>query len=99
MEVLENRVAYGELFPRIYWIWTFLYDKSLRVRRIFLQLLVKLQNIKSFDMNRFLVLDDFLQMMVYDRRCNSTNSINKLYVKFLYPLFWQEVVIGEASEW
>ena len=78
MEVLENRVAYGELFPRIYRIWTFLYDKSLRVRRIFLQLLVKLQNIKSFDM---------------------TNSINKLYVKFLYPLFWQEVVIGEASEW
>ena len=43
--------------------------------------------------------DDFLQMMVYDRRCNPTNSINKLYVKFLYPLFWQEVVIGEASEW
>ena len=42
-------------------------------------------------MDRFLVLDDFLQMMVYDQRCNPTNSVNKLYVKFLYPLFWQEV--------
>ena len=54
-------------------------------------MLIKLQNIKSFDMDRFLVLDDFLQMMVYDQRCNPTNSVNKLYVKFLYPLFWQEV--------
>ena len=56
MEVLDNRVSYQQLFPRLYRIWNFLFDKSLRVRRVFLQLLVKLQNIKSFDMDRFLVL-------------------------------------------
>lgn len=84
-------MAYSQLFPRIYSLWNFLFDRSLRVRRAFLQMLVKLQNIKSFDMSKFLVLDDFLQMMVYDQRCNPTNSVNKLYVKFLYPLFWQEV--------
>ena len=98
MEVLDNRVSYPQLFPRLYRIWSFIFDRSLRVRRVFLQLLVKLQNIKSFDMNRFLVLDDFLQMMVYDKRCNPNNSINKLYVKFLYPLFWQEVIEDEENE-
>lgn len=59
-------------------------------------MLVKLQNIKSFNMNSFFNLSDFLSMFVYDHQHNPANSINKLYVRFLYPLFWKEV---GASEW
>lgn len=89
--MLENRLVYKVLFPHIRKLWAFLFDRSLRVRKSFLQLLIKLQNIKSFDLSAFFVLDDFLQMLRYDHTANPTNSINRLYIKFLTPLFWKEV--------
>ena len=47
--------------------------------------------------------DDCRYCIQIDRRGNSDMvtdiySINKLYVKFLYPLFWQEVTVERASE-
>lgn len=92
IEVLENKLTYSVLFPRLKKCWPFIFDKSIRVRRVFLQMLVKLQNIKSFDMTSFFVLGDFLSMFVYDHQHNPANSINKLYARFLYPMFWKEVV-------
>ena len=61
-------------------------------------MLVKLQNIKSFNMNSFFNLSDFLSMFVYDHQHNPANSINKLYVRFLYPLFLKEVGASEGCE-
>ena len=72
-------------------LWCFIFDKNLRIRRLFLQLLIKLQNIKSFDMTSFLSIQDFLTMFLYDYSTNPANSITKLYLKFLFPLFWKEV--------
>lgn len=95
--MLENRLIYKVLFPHIRKLWAFLFDRSLRVRRSFLQLLIKLQNIKSFDLSAFFVLDDFLQMLRYDHTTNPTNSINRLYIKFLTPLFWKEVRFVHCS--
>lgn len=91
LELLDNRLVYKVLFPRLAPLWPFVFDRSLRVRRCFLQLLVKLQNIKSFDLERFFVLDDFLQMLRFDHAANPTNSINRLYLRFLTPLFWRDV--------
>ncbi|CBK21100.2 uncharacterized protein [Blastocystis hominis] len=91
LELLDNRLVYKVLFPHIAKLWPFLFDRSLRVRKSFLQLLIKLQNIKSFDLSAVFVLDDFLRMLRFDHTANPTNSINRLYTKFLTPLFWKEV--------
>ena len=97
IEVLDNKLTYSALFPRLQKCWPFIFDKSIRVRRVFLHLLAKLQHIKSFDMGSFFVLGDFLVMFVYDHQHNPANSINKLYVRFLYPLFWKEVSLTACS--
>lgn len=82
---------YSVLFPRIMKLWCFIYDKNIRIRRLFLQMLIKLQNIKSFDMSTFFCVSDFLNMLLYDYYTSPANSINKLYLKYLFPLFWKEV--------
>lgn len=82
---------YSVLFPRIMKLWCFIYDKNIRIRRLFLQMLIKLQNIKSFDMSKFFCVGDFLNMLLYDYYTSPANSINKLYLKYLFPLFWKEV--------
>ena len=86
-------MMYSVLFPYVQKLWPFMFDKSLRVRKMFLQMLIKLHNIKSFDFTHFFVLDDFLLMALFFFFTNPTNSINRLYVKFLYPIFWQEVSV------
>ena len=67
LELLDNRLVYKVLFPHIAKLWPFLFDRSLRVRKSFLQLLIKLQNIKSFDLSAVFVLDDFLRMLRFDQ--------------------------------
>ena len=36
IEVLDNKLTYSALFPRLQKCWPFIFDKSIRVRRVFL---------------------------------------------------------------
>ena len=96
--MLDNRLVYSLLFPRIKKLWGFIFDKKIRIRRLFLQMLIRLQNIKSFDMASFFSISDFLTMFLYDYYTSPANPIIKLYLKYLYPLFWKEVFLVRLDD-